>query len=350
MHTRSAIDTAHLFERVKEAVPLAEMIEYLQLRRRGRSIRCPNHQAHKHGDRNPSAYISESGWSWHCYGCQVGGTVLDLVMAAQGLSRTDAAVALAEYAGLPLSPAERGLSHGGPVPLPQAPVRRHPTPDPPPPPAGPSVHAFLAAAQERLPTSDQATAYLAKRGVPLAIAKAAGLGFAPRGTWPNARGRRQPRIVAPLTSPDGTLLTLYGRSTVLCEKSLRHDFLPGAKGIFNAPALAQDRVILVEGVFDALACLAGGLPAAAICGLAIREAWWNAIPATTLILALDADEAGQRDGAELANTAVQTGKRILIMKPEHLVPHKDLSEYWTRTSTLPAALHRAVVEANHEPV
>lgn len=39
--------------------------------------------------------------------------------------------------------------------------------------------------------------------------------------------------------------------------------LHGAKGIFNAAALKEEGVVLVEGVFDALACLAGGLPAAA---------------------------------------------------------------------------------------
>lgn len=336
----------HLIEQVKHAVPLTEMIDYLKLRRRGRAIQCPNPQAHKHGDRTMSAYLAASGWSWRCYGCQTGGTVLDLVMIAQGLSRMDAALALADYAGIPISPAERATllasSSSAPPPIP---TRHMPTPDPPPTPASVQVHTFLATTQTTLPTSDHAQSYLAKRGIPLATARAAQLGFAPRGAWPHTRGARQPRIVAPLTTPDGTLLTLYGRSTVLCEKPLRHDFLPGAKGIFNAIALKEEGVVLVEGVFDALACLAGGLPAAALCGLATRETWWATLPAKTLVLALDADEAAQQRWEALAASAAQAGKRVLALKPEHLHPHKDLSECWTTTGALPSALHRAVKEA-----
>lgn len=345
MSARLEHDTTHLIERVKHAVPLTEMITYLHLRRRGRAIQCPNSQAHKHGDRTMSAYIAASGWSWRCYGCQTGGTVLDLVMIAQGLSTMDAALALADYAGIPVSPAEHMLLRGLFSTPPPVPTRRETAPDPPPAQASAATHAFLATAQAQLTTSDQAQAYLLKRGIPLAIAQVAQLGFAPRGAWPNHRGAMQPRIVAPLTTPDGTLLTLYGRSTVLCEKPLRHDFLPGAKGIFNAAALKEEGVVLVEGVFDALACLAGGLPAAALCGLATREAWWAALPAKTLILALDADEAAQQRWESLATAAAQAGKRVLTLKAAHLHPHKDVSEMWANTGALPAALHRAVKDA-----
>ncbi len=45
--------------------------------------------------------------------------------------------------------------------------------------------------------------------------------------------------------------------------------------------------MLVEGVFDALAGLAGGRPTAAMVGLTMREEWWSAIPARSLILAVD---------------------------------------------------------------
>lgn len=345
MSTHLEHNTTYLIERVKHAVPLTEMVTYLHLRRRGRAIQCPNSQAHKHGDRTMSAYIATSGWSWRCYGCQAGGTVLDLVMIAQGLSRMDAALALADYTGIPVSPAERMLLNGLSSPPPPVPTRREPAPDLPPAPASAATHAFLATVQAQLTTRDQAQAYLLKRGIPLAIAQSVHLGFAPRGLWPNLRGAKQPRIVAPLTTPDGTILTLYGRSTVLCEKPLRHDFLPGAKGIFNAAALKQEGVVLVEGVFDALACLAGGLPAAALCGLTIREAWWTALPAKTLILALDADEAAQQRWETLATAAAQAGKRVHTLKAAHLHPHKDLSEMWANTGALPAALHQAVKDA-----
>lgn len=343
MSTRPGSDTTHLIEQVKRTVALTEMVDYLKLRRRHRAIQCPNSQAHAHGDRTMSASIAPSGWSWRCHRCQIGGTVLDLVMVAQGLGMMDAALALADYAGIPLSPAERALLGRSSSAPPSLPTRQPPAPEPPPTPAPADVRAFLHTAQAQL-TSTQAQAYLATRAIPLATAQRAGLGFAPRGAWPHSRGARQPRIVAPLTTPDGTLLTLYGRSTVLCEKPLRHDFLPGAKGVFNATALAQEGVVLVEGVFDALACLAGGLPAAALCGLATREGWWSAIRAETVVLALDADEAAQQRWEALASAATHAGKRVLVLKSQHLHPHKDLSEFWTRTRALPEALHRAVRE------
>lgn len=327
-----------LLEQVKAAIPLREMIGALELRQRGRALQCPNHDAHKHGDRRLSAFISSTGRSWTCYGCGAGGTVVDLLMAARGYSTQEAVLALADYAGLPL------LSRNRPVfrPAPRAPGTPAARPaDPPPAPAGPPTAAFLERCQ-RLLEDSEAQRYLATRGIPPEIARQTGLGFAPRGTWPNARGARQPRLVAPLSSPDGILLTLYGRSTVSCDKGLRHDFLPGAKGLFYPEAASSDGVVLVEGVFDALACLAGGLPASALCGLSIREGWWKALAARTLVLALDADQAAQQRWEALATAAVSAGKRVLVVRSEHLRPHKDLNEYWVQTRTLPAALCRAV--------
>lgn len=332
----------NLIARVKSAVTLAEIVDTLGLRRRGRSVQCPNQQAHKHGDRTMSAWISASGKSWRCYGCQTAGTVLDFMMAARGYDMQQAALALADYAGLPPPAYDRSPFRPSPAP----PVAiRPPAIAEPPPPASPETAAFLRESQERIRHSDHARDYLTKRGIPLAIAIEAGLGFAPRGTWPNSRGSRQPRIVAPLTTPGGALLTLYGRSTVMCEKSLRHDFLPGAKGIFHAASLKEDRVILVEGVFDALACLAGGLPCSGLCGLNMREHWWDAIQAKRTILAVDGDEAGKRGWTALADSATARKKEVYYLKPEALGGHKDLSAYWTASRTLPPALRRAMKTA-----
>jgi DNA primase len=132
---------------------------------------------------------------------------------------------------------------------------------------------------------------------------------------------------------------------VPCDKGLRHDFLPGSKGLFHPEATGSDGVVLVEGVFDALACLAGQLPASALCGLTTRESWWKTLAARTLILALDADQAAQQRRETLATAAVRAGKRVLIVRSEYLLPHKDLNEYWVQTQTMPAALRRAVKKA-----
>ncbi len=177
-----------------------------------------------------------------------------------------------------------------------------------------------------------------KRGIPLEVARAAGLGFASRGAWPHRRGKGQPRIVAPLAAPDGTFLTLYGRATVLCDKRLRHDILPGAGGLFHVRSLSADGVILCEGVFDALACLATGRPATGICGLSLRDACWSQIPARRLNLAPDSDRAGQHRRQALEDFAAKAGKQVSTLKPAHLEGYKDLNAYWVARQSLPVPL------------
>lgn len=359
MTTTSTIDYAT----IKTLVSVNEIVDFFNFRRRGRSIHCPNASAHSHGDKTPSAWISKTGQSWHCYACNAGGSVIDFVMAAKELSMRDAALALADFAGIPTSAGDITALPYNPRLTPA--VRPTPQPDPPIAPASPNVHAFLETTQHALLLSDHAKAYLARRRIPLDLATHTGLGLAARGTWdalillltgdrptsshnpqaPERRGNRQPRLVAPLTSPDLTLLTLYGRSTVMCPKHYRHRFLPGIKGLFHAKALEQPTVILTEGIFDALSVLAAQLPATAICGLCIRDQWWKSIRATTIILALDADKPGQDRWRTLALTATQFGKRVIYLKPGNLSPHKDLNEYWVATGTLPKALIDSV--SNH---
>jgi DNA primase len=334
-----------LCELVKDAVPLSALIDALGITRRGQSFQCPNAGGHTHGDRHLSGWIAHTGRTWTCWGCHLHGSVIDLLALVHGISQPDATRSLVEYAGL-WAPAiadarSRVPQRAAALPRPAAPL-----PEPPPKPASPDVHRFLLHAQAALLTAAHAREYLHQRGIPLAVARAAGLGFAPRRTWPHARGKGQPRIVAPLTTPDGTLLTLYGRSTVDCPKALRHDVLPGAKGVFHAPALREEGVILVEGVFDALACLAARRPAAALCGLSTRDAWWAQIGASRVILALDGDEAGRQCWRALADAAAHAGKQVHGLTPDCLGDHKDLNEYWVAHQTLPKPLRTPVRSRN----
>jgi len=326
------------FDAVKEQVSLREIIDYLQLARKGRSFRCPNNRAHKHGDRNRSAYIAESWDSWRCYGCQAFGSVIDVYRYVYDVSKEEARDALAEYAGL--APVYGAVTKPAPPKPPEESPRAPLGPEAPLPAAAPAVHAFLQRTQENLLTSRHAIAYLEGRGIPLSVARAAGLGYAPRGLWLHARGASQPRIIAPLTTPDGTLINLYGRSTVQCEKRLRHDFLPGPKGIFHARSLAEEGVIVVEGIFDAVSCLAGRRPSAAIMGLSIRDGWWLEMKARLILLAPDADEAGQRRREDLQRIGAQAGKTVFTLRPDCLAGIKDLNEFWVKHQRLPNAIDK----------
>jgi DNA primase len=302
------------FDILKANLSLRDTLDQLGLAHRGRSMQCPNRKAHQHGDQTRSAYVSPSWRTWHCHACGAGGSVIDLYAVAHEITLVEAGRALEAAYGL--GDALRPLPR--PIAAPAPSLR----------PASTEVRAALETFQAALTWSDLARQYLEERGILLALAVKAGLGFARRGSWPNERGDGQPRIIAPVTTPDGTLLTLYGRSTFACAKYLRHDFLPGDKGIFNTSALKEETVVLTEGVFDALAVLAAGKPAAALCGLSMREEWWQEIAAKAIILAVDADEAGQLRGEELTKQAVKAGKRVIRLEMAELEGCKDLNEYW----------------------
>jgi len=78
-------------------------------------------------------------------------------------------------------------------------------------PTRPELAQQLAAFQAALPGS-RGEAYLAQRGIPLALAQQVGVGYAAPGRWPHkARDWRGGRVVFPHTTPDGRLVNLYGR-------------------------------------------------------------------------------------------------------------------------------------------
>jgi len=161
----------------------------------------------------------------------------------------------------------------------------------------------LAACQAALPGS-RGAAYLRQRGV----------GSAAPGSWPHkARDWHGGRVVFPHTTPDGRLVNLYGRAVGTAEqvpKAKRHDHLPGEKASFNAAALqgGAGPLWVCEGAFDALASLRGGARRRPVG----RGAWARKV--RELVLALDADAAGQQQWRTLARQAALRGKRVAVLQ------------------------------------
>ena len=131
-------------------------------------------------------------------------------------------------------------------------------------------------------------------------------------------------MVFPHTTPDGSLVNLYGRAVETVEKvpkAKRHDHLPGEKGYFNAAALQAGAgpLWVCEGAFDALALLAAGVSAC-------RSDLWRARLALglgardrrALVFALDADTAGQQQWRALARQAALRGKRVAVLPPTRM--------------------------------
>lgn len=98
---------------------------------------------------------------------------------------------------------------------------------------------LLRAYQEALPGS-LGEEYLCQRGIPLSLARAAGVGYAAPGAWPHkSRDWKWGRLVFPHTTPDEGLVNLYGRAVGADEKvpkEKRHDHLPGG-GEKEVPSL-----------------------------------------------------------------------------------------------------------------
>lgn len=181
-------------------------------------------------------------------------------------------------------------------------------------------------------------AYLKRRGIPLEVAQACGAGYVSCGKWPH-RGRdwKWGRVVFPHSDPEGRIVNLYGRAVGPDErvpKEIRHDHLPGPKGIFNARALQNDAVFVCEGVFDALSLMAAGYPnAVAIFGVdGLRWPWFRGV--RRLVFALDLDERGREAWRELAWNAVLRGKEVYVLPEQVYAGAKDLNEAWVKTGRL----------------
>src|SRR5260370_1429281 len=93
-------------DRILEAVDLPALADELLGPRRGRERSamwpCPSPQ-HAQSGRTPPVSIFCTGRGeqrWHCHGCGIGGSAIDLVMATRGVQVRDALEELAARAGV----------------------------------------------------------------------------------------------------------------------------------------------------------------------------------------------------------------------------------------------------------
>jgi DNA primase len=258
-------------ERLKSSVSLVRLIEGAghTLVRQGKdmALRCPWHA----GDDTPSCIVTPSKNVWHCFGCQQGGSVIDWMMKAQGVSFRHAVELLRNDLPLAAGPVVKQST----VPKLAAPV----TPDA-------DDAALLAQVIDyyhaTLKQSPEALAYLASRGLdhPELIDRFQ-LGFANRTlglrlpamnrkAGADVRTRLQRlgvlresghehfngSLVIPMLDAAGHVAEVYGRKITagLRPGTPLHLYLPGPhRGVWNAEALAASKeIILTESLIDAL--------------------------------------------------------------------------------------------------
>ena len=324
----------HEVERLKREVSVERLAEArdIKLHRHGADLLglCPFHD-----DRNPSLVITPAKNLWHCLGaCNMGGTAIDWVMKAQGVSFRHAVELLrADY--LPLAAA------------PVQPVKQSTVPKLPPPVARDADDRTLLLQtvdyySRTLKQSPEALKYLSSRGLQSSeIIDRFKLGFANRTlgyglegknrvAGAEMRGRLQElgilrksghehfngSVVVPVFNASGEVVEMYGRKITakLREGTPLHLYLPGEhRGVWNEEALiASKQIILCEALIDALTFwVAGHRNVTASYGVngftADHRAAFAQHGTERVYIAYDNDEAGNKAAAKLAEELMQMG-------------------------------------------
>jgi DNA primase catalytic core len=321
-------------ERLKREVSVQRLAEArgIKLTRHGADLvgKCPFHD-----DRTPSLVITPAKNLWHCLGaCNAGGTAIDWVMRANGISFRHAVELLrADHLPLAADPIHP-VKHGT--------VRKLP------PPVARDADDRMLLLQvvdyynETLKQSPEAMKYLSSRGLQSSeIIDRFRLGFANRtlgyrlpaknrAAGAEMRGRLQTlgvlresghehfngSLVIPIINAEGNVVEMYGRKITpnLREGTPLHLYLPGAhRGVWNEEALAVSKeIILCESLIDALTFWsAGHRNVTASYGVngftADHRAAFAQHGTERVYIAYDRDEAGDSSAAQLSEELIGMG-------------------------------------------
>ena len=293
--------TGQALAELKARHPLGDAVEAagIALLGKGRVRQgvCPFHQ-----EAEGSFTVYSDSERFYCFGCGVGGDVLDFVQRMEGLTLPEAIQRLDTGTGSVPATSNRPTSIRCPTP-PALPPR-----DP----------ALLTAAARyyagQLRRNPKARNYLASRGIALDAARRLGLGYAP------GRGLREclqsagfsgqrlrdsglflergaERFAGMIVVPDlanGRVRWLTGR-TVDPGAKPRFQAVPGPKLVLGLArlGLAPPWVVVTEGVFDYLTLASWGYPACAALGTQEMDKVAAALGGCLRVfLACDNDDAG----------------------------------------------------------
>jgi len=316
-------------ERLKEEVDLAELVTRsgVALKKAGKDLvgRCPFHD-----DDTPSLMVTPAKGLWHCMGaCQSGGTAIDWVMRAEGVSFRHAVELL--RAGE--QPVVTGTARST--------VRRLPAPIEADAGDAEALTQVVAYYHATLTESPEALAYLARRRIddPAAIERFS-LGYAnrtlglrlpdkQRKAGAELRGRLERlgiyrasghehlagSVVVPVIDATGTVTELYGRKIGdrLRPGTPLHLYLPGPhKGVWNEAGLSGGEVIVTESLIDALTLFCAGFTntTAAYGTSGFTPDHHEAFArhgVTRVLIAYDHDPAGDTAAESLAADLIERG-------------------------------------------
>lgn len=338
--------------RIVEATDLAALADEVLGPRRGASRSaswpCPSPQ-HAQTGRTPPVSVFRSGRGeerWHCHGCGIGGSAIDLVMVARGLTVGEAIEGLAGRAGI----RDSVVADGRRLRVRGRSIKAVATARPP---VGDSagLAAFVDECAERLwrPQGRIVLRWLIQvRGLPEEVLALNRIGADPgrqRQSRPDGMPSSGRAAVLPVLEAGQPVFAQLRPVNPLPE---RPRYLNAASrlasnprvGVYE-PAEAVGRcVVVTEGVLDALSANAAGFRAAAVLGAALvgdgvgdRGAGLVADRLarmdSPLILAFDADEAGQRGAKALQGVLRAKGARSI---PLHVPAEANDLNAWMLAS------------------
>ncbi|MFZ5476555.1 MAG: DNA primase [Myxococcota bacterium] len=312
----------HVVEEVRARLDIVEVIgKTVTLRRAGRDYvgLCPFHS-----DKKPSFYVVPTKGIYHCFPCGEGGDVIKFVQKTRGLTFVEAVKELAGQVGVTIE--EREISDD---------ERRRMA-------FKADLYGVAEAASKFFeqtllvaPEGAPGRAYLQKRGVTLDTARKYRLGFAPDGwdrlaNWlqkqrlpvtlaeklslvrRNDRGGLydffRNRFMFPILDDRGRVVAFGGRQMPGDDKGPKYmnspesDIYDKSKTLYGlswarGAAQRKDRILVVEGYFDALSLWQAGFEeAVAPCGTALTPAQVESIRrlARTAFAVFDMDTAGMK--------------------------------------------------------
>ena len=359
----------HEVERLKREVSVQRLAEArgIKLTRQGANLlgRCPFH-----ADRTPSLVVTPAKNLWHCMGaCNAGGTAIDWVMRAEGISFRHAVELLRKdtlpLAASPIQPVKKSTVPKLPAPLTAEAEDRE------------LLKEVVSFYQAALTGSPEAMRYLEGRGLRSAeMVERFRLGFANRtlgygleaknrAGGAAVRGRLQRlgiyrasghehfngSLVVPVFDLAGDVVGMYGRKITpnLREGTPNHLYLPGEhRGVWNEEALVASKdVILCEALIDALTFWAAGFRSVTASygtnGFTKdHRAAFQKHGTERVYIAYDRDEAGDKAAAVLAEEL--TGLGIECFRVE-FPKGMDANEYALKVTpaakSLRVLLHRA---------
>lgn len=201
-----------------------------------------------------------------------------------------------------------------------------------------NLELAIAGSMDALPGSP-GQRYLEARGIALDVALSLGIGWA-------RQGKLAGRVMFPLSGPNGNPTSATGRALDDHTRP-KYKALDGKAGyiktLFNGGAIAQAKrtghpLIIVEGPLDAAACVAAGLPLAVAIGSTSYAHPEHFAGLSTVLLALDGDDAGQEGRRRLWLDLTARGIEVLPLPASALDGCKDLGEYWQRYRAMPLQL------------